>query len=134
MLAEIITPADMVMLTATLQMVCSCLEPWKGGGLNCCGESAAFRSGEGVRVPRKARAARPPHGHRAGRAHERLDAEQDRADLQRGRPLVLEDVEADAPELVRVGMVELGDEADFGWRHGVAASLIGSGPCEACRN
>lgn len=34
------------------------------------------------------------------RREERLDREQDRADLERGRPLVLENVEADAAELV----------------------------------
>lgn len=45
--------------------------------------------------------------------------QQHRADLQRRRPLVLEDVEADAPELVDVGVVDLGQEAHLGRRHGV---------------
>jgi hypothetical protein len=35
-----------------------------------------------------------------GRGQQRLDRKKDRADLQRGRPFVLENVEADAAELV----------------------------------
>ena len=35
-----------------------------------------------------------------GRREERLDGEEDGADLEGGRPLVLENVEADAPKLV----------------------------------
>lgn len=50
---------------------------------------------------------------------EGLDGEEDGADLKGGRPLVLEDVQADATELVDVGMVHLGQEADLGRGHGV---------------
>lgn len=57
--------------------------------------------------------------HRVGRAQQRLDREEDGADLEGGGPAVLEDVEADAAELVDVGVVDLGQEADLGRRHRV---------------
>lgn len=68
-----------------------------------------------------------------------MDGEEDSADLQGGGPVVcrevscvsfciwkylgvrltLEDVEADATQLVDVGVVDLGKEADLGRGHGV---------------
>ena len=39
--------------------------------------------------------------------------EKHRADLQRRTPLVLEDIEADAAQLVDVGMIDLSQEADL---------------------
>jgi len=48
-----------------------------------------------------------------------LNGEEDGADLKGGRPLILKDVQADAAELVDVGMIHLGQEADLGWGHGV---------------
>jgi len=41
-----------------------------------------------------------------GSTEQRLNAEQNRADLKRGAPLVLQDVEADPAESVDVGMVD----------------------------
>jgi hypothetical protein len=43
-----------------------------------------------------------------------LDGQQDSANLQRRAPLVLENVEADAAQLVNVGMVDLCQKAHFG--------------------
>lgn len=48
---------------------------------------------------------------------QRLNGEEDGADLQRGTPLVLENVQADAPELVDVGVVDFRQKAHFGRRH-----------------
>lgn len=48
-----------------------------------------------------------------------LDRKENGADLQGGGPLVLEDVEADAAELVDVRMIHLGQEADLGGSHRV---------------
>jgi len=56
---------------------------------------------------------------RVGRRQQCLNAEQHGANLQRGRPLVLEDVEADAAQLVDVGVVNARQEAHLGRRHGV---------------
>lgn len=52
-----------------------------------------------------------------GRAEERLDGQQDRPDLQRGRPLVLQDVETDTAELVctSVQSLTLPNSPMFGW-------------------
>eukprot|EP01084_Bolivina_argentea_P143793 252456_1 len=54
-----------------------------------------------------------------GRRHEDLDAEEHLANLERGGPLVLDDIEADAAELVDVGVVDAGEEAHLGRDHGV---------------
>eukprot|EP00315_Gephyrocapsa_oceanica_P012014 CAMPEP_0185288548 /NCGR_PEP_ID=MMETSP1363-20130426/3459_1 /TAXON_ID=38817 /ORGANISM="Gephyrocapsa oceanica, Strain RCC1303" /LENGTH=111 /DNA_ID=CAMNT_0027884427 /DNA_START=356 /DNA_END=691 /DNA_ORIENTATION=+ len=50
---------------------------------------------------------------------QRLDREQHGSDLQRGAPLVFEDVQADAADLVDVGMVHLRQEAHLWRRHRV---------------
>lgn len=42
-----------------------------------------------------------------------LDAEKHRPDLKRGRPLVLQYVEADAPELINIGVVDLRQETNL---------------------
>jgi len=52
-------------------------------------------------------------------AEESLDGEEDGANLQGWGPVALQDVQANAAELVDVGVVDLGEEADFGRRHGV---------------
>jgi len=54
-----------------------------------------------------------------GGLEEELDGETDLVDLERGRPLVLEDIEADTAETINVGVVNLSEEADFGRDHGV---------------
>lgn len=54
-----------------------------------------------------------------GGRQQRLDGQQHGADLQRGAPLVLEDVQADAAQPVDVRVVDLGDEAHLGRGHGV---------------
>jgi hypothetical protein len=51
--------------------------------------------------------------------HQGLNRKQHRSDLQRRRPLVLEDVEANSAKLVDVGVVDLGSEKDLGWHHWV---------------
>ena len=56
---------------------------------------------------------------RIGRRKQGLDAQQDGANLQRGGPLVLQNVEANSPKLVDVGMVNFGKESDFGGGHGI---------------
>ena len=43
----------------------------------------------------------------------RAKPEEDCSDLESGAPLVLEDVKADAAELVDVGVVDLGEESHF---------------------
>lgn len=50
---------------------------------------------------------------RVRRRQQRLHRDQHGPDLQGRGPLVLEDVEADAAELVDVGVVDLGEEADL---------------------
>ena len=54
-----------------------------------------------------------------GRREEDLDAEEDGADLQRGRPLRLEHVQADAPQRVDVGVVDPRQEPRLGGAHRV---------------
>ena len=54
-----------------------------------------------------------------GERHQGLDREENRSDLQSGRPLVLQDVQADSAELVDVGVVNLGSEEDLWWHHWV---------------
>lgn len=54
-----------------------------------------------------------------GQGHQSLNGEQDRSDLKGWRPLVLQDVEADSPELVNVGVVDLRSEKHLWWNHGV---------------
>eukprot|EP01006_Ploeotia_vitrea_P044530 TRINITY_DN66836_c1_g1_i2.p1 TRINITY_DN66836_c1_g1~~TRINITY_DN66836_c1_g1_i2.p1 ORF type:complete len:150 (+),score=17.12 TRINITY_DN66836_c1_g1_i2:40-489(+) len=61
---------------------------------------------------------------RVGRLQQELDGEADLVDLQRRRPLVLEDVQADAAELVDVGVVDLGQEAHLGRHHWVVVAQI----------
>jgi len=48
-----------------------------------------------------------------------LDGEEDSSDLEGGRPVALQNVKADSAESVDVGMVDLGEEADFGRGHRV---------------
>jgi len=48
-----------------------------------------------------------------------LDGEEDGADLESGGPVALEHIQTDAAELVDVGVVDLGQEADLWWGHGV---------------
>lgn len=50
---------------------------------------------------------------RVGRREQRLDRQQHGANLERGRPLVFEDVQADAAQAVNVGVVDAGEEADL---------------------
>jgi hypothetical protein len=52
-----------------------------------------------------------------GCAEEGLDWEQDSSDLKSRRPLILENVEANSAELVDIGMINLGQEADLGRSH-----------------
>ena len=86
-------------------------------GSSCEGRQDPGRQRELVRrVHRRRTRART---HRVGRREEGLDREEDGADLEGRGPLVLEDVEADAPELVDVRVVDLGEEAHFGRRHRV---------------
>ena len=54
-----------------------------------------------------------------GGREEDLDAEEDGADLEGGGPLCLEDVQADAPQRVDVGVVDPRQEAGLGGAHGV---------------
>ena len=54
-----------------------------------------------------------------GERHQGLDREENRSDLQSGRPLVLQDVQADSAELIDVGVVDLGSEEDLWWHHWV---------------
>lgn len=54
-----------------------------------------------------------------GQGHQGLNGEQDRSDLKRRRPLVLQDVEADSAELVDVRVVDLRSEENLWWDHGV---------------
>mmetsp|Transcript_18048 Transcript_18048/g.68440 ORF Transcript_18048/g.68440 Transcript_18048/m.68440 type:complete len:218 (+) Transcript_18048:39-692(+) len=56
---------------------------------------------------------------RIRRGQQRLDAEENCANLQSWRPLVLQDVQADAAELVHVGVVDPREEPHLGWRHGI---------------
>ena len=56
---------------------------------------------------------------RVGRGEQRLDRQQDGADLQRRAPLVLENVKADAAQFVDVRVVHFGEEADLWRRHRV---------------
>ena len=56
---------------------------------------------------------------KVGSGKQNLDRQQDRSDLEGGAPLVLQDVEADAAQLVDVGVVNLRAEENLGWRHGV---------------
>lgn len=70
-------------------------------------------------VPQTKREDRKRGTHRVGRREEGLDREEDGADLEGRGPLVLEDVEADAAQLVDVGVVDLGQEAHFRGRHWV---------------
>ena len=54
-----------------------------------------------------------------GGAEESLDGEEHCADLQGRAPFVFEDIEADATELVDVGVVDLGQETNLGDGGGV---------------
>lgn len=65
---------------------------------------------------------RSMHGARMAQAP-RAAPQQHGADLQRGAPLVLQDVEADAPQLVDVGVVDLGQETDLGEACGRGESM-----------
>lgn len=51
--------------------------------------------------------------------HQGLDGEEDGPDLESGRPLVLQDIKADAAELVDVGVVDLCSEEHLWWDHWV---------------
>lgn len=51
--------------------------------------------------------------------HQGLDREENRPDLESGRPLVLQDVQADSAELVDVWVVDLGSEENLWWHHWV---------------
>jgi hypothetical protein len=51
-----------------------------------------------------------------GCTHEGLNRKQDGADLQCGGPFIFEDVQADAAQLVHVGVVDLGQKSDLGRR------------------
>ncbi len=53
--------------------------------------------------------------------------EKDGSDLQRGTPLVLEDVQADAAQLVDVWVVDLREEPDL--RGSLSVSMLGVGHC-----
>lgn len=48
-----------------------------------------------------------------------ISPEQDCPDLEGRAPLVLQNVQADATQLVHIGVVDLGQEADLGGRHRV---------------
>jgi len=52
-------------------------------------------------------------------AEECLDGEEDGADLEGGRPVALENIQADATESVDVWVVDLSEEADFSGSHRV---------------
>lgn len=56
---------------------------------------------------------------RVGGAKESLDTQQDRSDLESWRPVSFKNIKADPPELVNIGMVDLGQETDFGRCHRV---------------
>ena len=59
-----------------------------------------------------------------GVGEERGDGEQNFRDGECGRPLVLEDVQADGSVCVDVGMVDLGDEVAFGWPEGIIGGEV----------
>lgn len=61
---------------------------------------------------------------RIRRREERLDTEQDRADLQRRRPLCLEHVQADPSQRVDVGVVDACQETRLGGSHGVIVGEV----------
>lgn len=48
-----------------------------------------------------------------------MDTEQNCADLKSGRPVVLENIQADAAESVDVGVIDAGQEAYPRWAHGI---------------
>mmetsp|Transcript_26594 Transcript_26594/g.67606 ORF Transcript_26594/g.67606 Transcript_26594/m.67606 type:complete len:200 (-) Transcript_26594:41-640(-) len=54
-----------------------------------------------------------------GRREQSLNGEQHRAHLQGWAPLVLQDIQANAPKLVNVGVIHLRKKADLWWRHRV---------------
>ena len=58
---------------------------------------------------------------RVGRGQQGLDGEEDGADLQRRAPLVLQDVQADAPQPIDVRVIDLGEEAHL--RRGPTANM-----------
>jgi hypothetical protein len=75
---------------------------------------------------RLARSSLPRVGHVIGQgvvgvgaAQQRLDRQQHRPNLQGRRPLVFQNVQADPPELVDVGVVDFSEEAHVGRRQGV---------------
>ena len=51
--------------------------------------------------------------------HQGLNWQQHRSNLKRGRPLVLQDIQADSTKLVDVRVVDLGSEKDLWWHHWV---------------
>ena len=59
-----------------------------------------------------------------GVGEERGDGEQNFRDGECGRPLILEDVQADGSVCVDVGMVDLGDEVAFGWPEGIVGGEV----------
>ena len=61
---------------------------------------------------------------RVGRGEEGLNREQDGADLEGGRPLVFQDVQADAAQAVDVGVVDTGEEADLKTKGGWGLALM----------
>lgn len=56
---------------------------------------------------------------RIGAAQKRLDGEEHRADLQRGTPLVFQNIQTDSAQFVDVRVVDLGEEADAGGIQGI---------------
>jgi hypothetical protein len=51
--------------------------------------------------------------------HQSLDGEENRSDLESGRPLVLEDIETDTSKLINVGVVDLCAEKNLRGAHRV---------------
>ena len=51
--------------------------------------------------------------------HQSLNREENRSDLESGRPLVLEDIETDTSKLINVGVVDLCAEQNLRRTHGV---------------
>jgi hypothetical protein len=52
-------------------------------------------------------------------AQKRLYTEQNGADLKSWGPVVLEDIETDAPKAINVGVVDPSEESYSWWAHGV---------------
>lgn len=48
-----------------------------------------------------------------------MDRKKDGANLKRRRPVALQDIETDTAQLVDIRVVDLGEKANLGWRHGV---------------